>query len=104
MKEGMEGEYCSQLYTCCPIIVLVTDTLANGNILQESKILENPFLEKKWKLWKFTKIIGLAKNFIKPRTKFSFEHFLKIWAYFVNPIKNYGCFVINNWHDYYNFK
>lgn len=46
MKEGMEGEYCSQLYTCCPIIVLVTDTLANGNILQESKILENPFLEK----------------------------------------------------------
>ena len=53
MKEGMEGEYCSQLftivsivYTCCPIIVLVTDTLASGNILQESKILENPFLEK----------------------------------------------------------
>ena len=46
MKEGMVGEYCSQLYTCCPIIVLVTDTLANGNILQESKILENPFLEK----------------------------------------------------------
>ena len=36
----------SIFYTCCPIIVLVTDTLANGNILQESKILENPFLEK----------------------------------------------------------
>ena len=51
--ERRNGRYCSQLftivsivYTCCPIIVLVTDTLANGSILQESKILENPFLEK----------------------------------------------------------
>ena len=50
---------------------------------------------------KFTKIYWnwrLGWNF--HRTKFSFEHFLKIWAYFVYLIKNYGCFVINNWHNY----
>ena len=42
------------------------------------------------KKMKFTKIYlncRLGWNF--HWTKFSFEHFLKIWAYFVNPIKNY---------------
>ena len=48
--------------------------------------------QKKVKFTKIYKNYRLGRDF--HRTKFSFETFSDLLAYFVNPIKNYGCFEV----------